>query len=147
MEVTPEIFAWLTSLNIINPFISFSQDLINDFQIPERTVSLLLGGKYMDTMIQTLQEAYNNFYKINQDYLPDLMKLIPIPDGQEYISNSIKYTNWKIIFDVLAHFGIVFSDDELSLLVNNSIDELKKVITKIYNTYTKYLNRVNDDNY
>ena len=71
------------------------------------------------------------------------MKLKQIPDGQEYISNSLKYANWKIIFEVLAHFGIVFTDDELSLLVNNSMDELKKVISKIYYTYTKYLNSVN----
>ena len=147
MEVTPEIFAWLTSLNIINPFVSFSQDLVNDFQIPEKTVSLLMGGKYFDIMIQPLQEAYNKFYKINEDYLSNLMKLKQIPDGQEYISNSLKYANWKIIFEVLAHFGIVFTDDELSLLVNNSMDELKKVISKIYHTYTKYLNGVNEDNY
>ena len=147
MEVTPEIFAWLTSLNIINPFVSFSQDLVNDFQIPEKTVSLLMGGKYIDVMIQPLQEAYNKFYKTDQDYLSNLMKLKQIPDGQEYISNSLKYTNWKIIFEVLAHFGLVFSDDELSLLVNNSMDELKKVISKIYHTYTKYLNSSNDDYY
>ena len=147
MEVTPEIFAWLTSLNIINPFVSFSQDLVNDFQIPEKTVSLLMGGKYFDIMIQPLQEAYNKFYKINEDYLSNLMKLKQIPDGQEYISNSLKYANWKIIFEVLAHFGIVFTDDELSLLVNNSMDELKKVISKIYHTYTKYLNSVNENNY
>ena len=59
MEVTPEIFAWLTSLNIINPFVPFSEDLLNDFQIPEKTVRLLLGGKYFDKMIQPLQDAYN----------------------------------------------------------------------------------------
>ena len=59
MEVTPEIFAWLTSLNIIDPFNSFSQDLVNDFQIPEKTVSLLLGGKYINILIKQLQEAYH----------------------------------------------------------------------------------------
>ena len=147
MEVTPEIFAWLTSLNIINPFVSFSQDLVNDFQVPEKTVSLLMGGKFMDILIQPLQEAYNKFYKINEDYVSHLMKLKQIPDGQEYISNSLKYTNWKIIFEVLAHFGLIFSEDDLSLLVNNSIDELKKVISKIYHTYTKYLNSANDNSY
>ena len=81
MEVTPEIFAWLTSLNIINPFVSFSQDLVNDFQVPEKTVSLLMGGKFMDILIQPLQEAYNKFYKINEDYVSHLMKLKQIPDG------------------------------------------------------------------
>ena len=145
MEVTPEIFAWLTSLNIINPFVSFSQDLVNDFKVPEKTVSLLMGGKYLDIMIQPLQDVYNKFYKINDDYISNLMKLKQIPDGQEYISNSLKYTNWKIIFEVLSHFGLVFTEDDLSLLVNNNKDQLKKIISKIYNTYTKYLNGINND--
>ena len=146
MEVTPEIFAWLTSLNVINPFVSYSQDLVNDFQVPEKTVSLLMGGKYMDVLIQPLQDAYNKFYKINEDYISELMKLKHIPDGQEYISNSLKYTNWKIIFEILAHFGLIFSEDELSLLVNNNVDQLKKVITKIYQCYTKYLNNGEHNN-
>ena len=75
MEVTPEIFAWLTSLNIINPFLSFSQDLVNDFQIPEKIVSLLFGGKYIDLMIKSLQEAFNKFYNIDDDYSSNLLKL------------------------------------------------------------------------
>ena len=108
MEVTPEIFAWLTSLNIINPFVSFAQDLVNDFRVPEKTVSLLMGGKFLDIMIQSLQDVYNKFYKINDDYISNLMKLKQIPDGQEYISNSLKYTNWKIIFEVLGHYGLYF---------------------------------------
>ena len=139
MEVTPEIFAWLTSLNIINPFLSFSQDLENDFQIPEKTVSLLFGGKYIDLMIQSLQEAFNKFYNIDDDYSSNLLKLKHIPEGQEYISNSLKYTNWKIIFEVLSHFGLSFSEDDLSHLINNDIEQLKIVISKIYYTYTKNL--------
>ena len=146
MEVTPEIFAWLTSLNIINPFLSFSQDLENDFQIPEKTVSLLFGGKYIDLMIQSLQEAFNKFYNIDDDYSSNLLKLKHIPEGQEYISNSLKYTNWKIIFEVLGHYGLTFSDNDLTLLVNNNKDHLKKIILKIYNTYEKYLNGINDEN-
>jgi hypothetical protein len=146
MEVTPEIFAWLTSLNIINPFVSFSQDLVNDFQIPEKTMSLLFGGKYIDIMIQQLQDAYNKFYKINEDYSSDLLKLKQIPEGEEYISNSLKYTNWKIIFEVLGHFGLTFSDNDLSLIINNNPDQLKKVISKIYNTYERFLNGTNDIN-
>ena len=147
MEVTPEIFAWLTSLNIINPFVPFSEDLLNDFQIPEKTVRLLMGGKYFDKMIQLLQEVYNKYFKINEDYVSNLMKLKQISEGQEYISNSLKYTNWKIIFEVLSHFGLSFSEDDLSHLINNDIDQLKNVITKIYYTYTKYLNGGNENNY
>ena len=48
MEVTPEMYAWFTSLNIINPFLSLEEDSMNTFIIPEKIVNLLLGGKYMD---------------------------------------------------------------------------------------------------
>ena len=146
MEVTPEIFAWLTSLNIIDPFNSFSQDLVNDFQIPEKTVSLLLGGKYINILIKQLQEAYNKFYNIQEDYTSNLIKLKQIPENQEYVSNSIKYSNWKTIFEILSHFGLSFSEDELSLLVNNDKDQLKKVISKIYFVYSKFLNGKNNEN-
>ena len=144
MEVTPEIFAWLTSLNIINPFVYYPEELVDNFQIPEKTISLLFGGKYLDIMIQPLQDAYNKFYNIKEDYISGLMKLKHINEGQEYISNSLKYANWKIIFEVLSHFGLIFSEDELSLLVNNNMDQLKKVISKIYDAYTKYLNGANN---
>ena len=42
MEVTPEMYAWFTSLNIINPFLSGEDDQMNNFVIPEKTINLLL---------------------------------------------------------------------------------------------------------
>ena len=143
MEVTPEIFAWLTNLNVINPFESFSRHSINDFLIPERTISALFGGKYMDLIIEPLQSAYNNFYNKEENYIYELKKLKQIPEGQEYISNNLKYNNWKIIFEVLAHFGLNFTENDLSLIIDNNIEQLKKIISKIYYLYTK-LNKSND---
>jgi hypothetical protein len=143
MEVTPEIFAWLTNLNVINPFESFSRHSINDFLIPERTISALFGGKYMDLIIEPLQSAYNNFYNKEKNYIYELKKLKQIPEGQEYIANNLKYNNWKIIFEVLAHFGLNFTENDLSLIIDNNIEQLKKIISKIYYLYTK-LNKTND---
>ena len=143
MEVTPEIFAWLTNLNVINPFESFSRHSINDFLIPERAISALFGGKYMDLIIEPLQSAYNNFYNKEKNYIYELKKLKQIPEGQEYIANNLKYNNWKIIFEVLAHFGLNFTENDLSLIIDNNIEQLKKIISKIYYLYTK-LNKSND---
>ena len=142
MEVTPEIFAWLTNLNVINPFESFSRHSINDFLIPERAISALFGGKYMDLIIEPLQSAYNNFYNKEKNYIYELKKLKQIPEGQEYIANNLKYNNWKIIFEVLAHFGLNFTENDLSLIIDNNIEQLKKIISKIYYLYTK-LNKSN----
>ena len=56
MEVTPEMYAWLTSQNVINPFKSFQTDIntSSSFQIPKQTLELLLGGKYIDNILKSL---------------------------------------------------------------------------------------------
>lgn len=139
MEVTPEIYAWLTSLNIIDPFKSLSEDFNNNFIIPEKTLNLFFGGKYMDIILNKLQEAYNQFYKIKLDYISTITQLKPIEENQEYISNSIKYANWKIITEILAHFGLKYSEEEVNLLVNNNKEQLLTIITKIYELLTQLM--------
>ena len=39
MKVTPEIYAWLTNLNVIKPHESISHNFVKDFIVPEKTVS------------------------------------------------------------------------------------------------------------
>ena len=141
MKVTPEIYAWLASLNIIKPYESISKDLVKDFLIPEKTISSLLLGKNMDLIIQPLQRAFNKFNHVQKDYISKLNNLKQIPENQEYISftylNKIKYENWKIIFEVLSKFDLQFTETEIYLLVNNDKDQLKEIITKIYEEYNK----------
>ena len=141
MKVTPEIYAWLASLNIIKPYASISKDLVKDFLIPEKTISSLLLGKNMDLIIQPLQRAFNKFNHVQKDYISKLNNLKQIPENQEYISftylNKIKYENWKIIFEVLSKFDLQFTETEIYLLVNNDKDQLKEIITKIYEEYNK----------
>ena len=58
MEVTPEMFAWLSSLKIIDPFKSLQNEIIspNNFQISEKTIELFIGGKYMNYIIILLNK-------------------------------------------------------------------------------------------
>ena len=100
MEVTPEIYAWLTSLKIIDPFKSIS-DSMNNFIIPENTLNLLFGGKYMDIILKNLQDAYNKFYKVDMDFINDINQIKLIQEDQEYILHSVKYANWQIIISIL----------------------------------------------
>ena len=147
MEVTPEIFAWLTSLNILDPFRSLSEDITNNFAIPEKTLNLLFGGKYFDIILKNLQEAYNLFYKVKIDYTYNITQLKPIKEEEEYISNSIKYANWQIIIEILSHFGLSYSEDEINLLVNNDKEQLNKILSKIYALFTQFLKHSKNDNY
>ena len=153
MKVTPEIYAWLTKINIIKPFESVPEELVKNFQIPENIVSSLFLGKYMDSIIQPLQNEFNKFYNKDDNYVINLINLKQIPENKDYISytisNKIRYENWKIIFGVLSHFGLIFTDSEISLLVNNDKEQLKKVITKIYEAYLKFslMQKGNKTNY
>ena len=139
MEVTPEMYAWLTDLNIINPFSSLKIPTEGNFILPEKTMELMIGGKYMDTILTTLQSAYNKFYKLKLDYLSKLSELKEISDNQEYISNSVKYSNWHIINEILNKFGISYTEDQINQLINGDKEFLLKVITQIYYLCNQFL--------
>ena len=139
MEVTPEMYAWLTDLNIINPFSSLKSDVVGNFVVPEKTIQLMLGGKYMDIILTTLQSAYNKFYKLKLNYLTKLSELKEISEDQDYISNSVKYANWHLINEMLNQFGISYTEDQINQLINGDRDFLLKVITQIYYLCNQFL--------
>ena len=91
-------------------------------------------GKYMDMIIQPLQNEYNKLYNRDDNYTINLVNLKKLPENQKYqtyaINNKIRYENWKIIFEILGHFDLYFTEAEINLLVNNDIDELEQVIKK-----------------
>ena len=138
MEVTPEIYAWFTSLNIINPFLSYDEDPMSNFILPEKTVNLLFGGKYFDIILKHLQDAYNKCYKVKMDFIFKLKELKQINEDEDYISNSIKNSNWSIIFETLKKFGINYAEEDLDKIINNDSDFLLKVLTKIYELNNKH---------
>ena len=139
MEVTPELYAWLTDLNIINPFSSLKSDVIGNFMIPDKTIQLMIGGKYMDVILQALQTAYNKFYKLKLDNLSNLKNLKDIPEDTDYISNSIKYANWHLINEMLNKFGISYTEDQIMQICNGDREYLLKVITQIYYLTNQFL--------
>ena len=139
MEVTPEMYAWLTDLNIINPFSSLKTPTERNFILPEKTMELMIGGKYMDIILTTLQSAYNKFYKLRLDYLGKLSELKEISEDQKYISNSVKYANWHLINEILNKFGISYTEDQINQLINGDKEFLLKVITQIYYLCNQFL--------
>ena len=98
MEVSPFLFEWLVELNII-------EQNENDNFIPDDIIYLLCGGKYFDRILYSLQNAYNKYYNLHLDFLEKLKDLNPISVEQKNIENLEKFNNWKIIFDLLSHFG------------------------------------------
>lgn len=146
MEVTPEMYAWFTSLNIINPFLSGEDDQMNNFVIPEKTINLLLGGKYMDIILKHLQDSYNKFYKVKMDFTSKMKELKEIDEDQDYISNSVKYANWHLVGDTLKQFGVNYTEDEIMKVVNGDRDFMFKIIRQIYDLFTQFLKHSNSNN-
>ena len=144
MKVTPEIFDWFHNLKIITAEEPNFEQYQKNKYIPKNITSQMFLGKYMDMIIQPLQNEYNKFYNKNDNYTINLVNLKELPENQKYkayaINNKIRYENWQIIFEILGHFGLYFTDSEINLLVNNDIDELEQVIKKIYHTYIKFSN-------
>ena len=62
MEVSPEIYAWFASLNIIEPFDDSDKNGNKGYFIPENILNSLFNGEYFSVMIISLQEAYNRYY-------------------------------------------------------------------------------------
>ena len=144
MEVTPEIYAWLTSLNIINPFLSYDDDPMNNFIIPEKTINLLLGGKYFDIILKHLQDSYNKCYNVKMDFNFKMKELKQISEDEDYISNNIKTSNWSLIFETLKKFGINYVEEDIDKIINNDNDFLLKVLTKIFEVNSDFLKKANE---
>ena len=144
MEVTPEIYAWFTSLNIINPFLSYDEDPMNNFILPEKTTNLLFGGKYLDIILKHLQDSYNKCFKVKMDFIFKLKELKQISEDEDFISNSIKNANWSIIFETLKKFGLNYAEEDLDKIVNGDKEFLSKVLTKIYELNIEYLKKANE---
>ena len=97
MEVSPEIYAWLTSLNIIEPFTETEKNESNSFYIPENIVEALFEGHYFDVMILNLQDAYNKYFNKRKNCEPKLKELAFKEKKYDRISNKTKLNN-----DILA---------------------------------------------
>ena len=140
MEVTPELYAWLTDLNIINPFSSLKTSSEGNFILPEKTIELMIGGKYMDIILTTLQEAYNKFYKLHLDYLTRLNELKEISEEQKYISNSVKYANWHLINEILNKFGISYTEEQINQLINGDKElvDIVKLVSDMESSSLSY---------
>ena len=143
MEIDPNVFAWLSSLKIINPSLKVEQSSSTSLpKLPSRTIELLLGGKYMDIILTHLQNTYNSFYNLNFDYVKDLSQMKPIDEKSEYISHSIKYFNWNIISETLSHFGLNFNQNKIIELSNGNRAVLADILTNIHSLCNELLKRV-----
>ena len=145
MEVSPEIFAWLSSLDITNPFNpNNNDDQPFIFIIPEKICQLFFGGKYMDLILKNLQDSYEKLYNLDLNYIENLSKLEKIDENKDYIPNSVKFNNWHIIRDCLTNFGINYKEEIIMKLINGDKSILLEILTKIYEIINESLKFTKD---
>ena len=145
MEVSPEIYAWFSSLNIIEPFDDSDKNGNKGYFIPEKILNSLFNGEYFSVMILSLQEAYNRYYDNRKDCSSKLKELVFKEKNYEKISEKTRINNWNVINDALKIFGIKYSKNDLSKIINENDIMLLKIITNIFNTITQYLKYVKKD--
>ena len=145
MEVSPEIYAWLSALNIIDPFNETNKNGMYNYFIPENTLNSLFNGEYIDLLIYDLQKAYNKYYDIRKDSSLKLKELVFKEKNFDKISEKTKLNNWNVINDALKIFGIKYSKNDLNKVVSGNNIALLKIITNIFNTITQLLKYTKKD--
>ena len=145
MEVSPEIYAWLSSLNIIEPFDDSDKNGNKGYFIPEKILNSLFNGEYFSAMILSLQDAYNRYYDNRKDCSSKLKELVFKEKNYEKISEKTRINNWNVINEALKIFGIKYSKNDLNKIINENDTMLLKIITNIFNTITQYLKYVKKD--
>jgi hypothetical protein len=137
MEVTPEIFAWLVSLRIIDANKSLKMKNKN-MLISDEIVERLLDGVYFDRILINLEDQYNKFYRLKLTYTENISKLVK---GEDRLGNIQRIENWKIIGDVVMNFGIDFSEDTARIIVNGNRMVLLEVIKSLYTLSSELMKR------
>ena len=132
MEVSPEIYAWLSNLDILNPFNTVNNDQPFSFIIPERIIQQFIGGKYMDIVLKNLQDSYEKLYNLELNYIENINQLEKIDENKEYIPNSVKYNNWHIINDCLSNFGLNYKEEVIIKIINGDKNQLLEILKRIY---------------
>ena len=144
MEVTPEMYAWLSSQKVIDHFKSFESEFAesDSFKIPLKTLELLSGGKYMDLILKSLQESYNNLYNLSLNYIENLNQMKEIDEEEDYIINSVKYFNWNLIKESLKNFGLNYNDEIINNIINGDKESLMQILNEIYELHNEVLKHI-----
>jgi hypothetical protein len=135
MEVTPEVFAWLVSLKVIDANKSLKMKN-KSILIPEEVVEKLLNGMYFDKMLTNLEDQYNKFYKLKLTYTDGVRHL-----NHKDITSTQRIQNWKIIGDVVMNFGIDFSEETARVVVDGNKTVLFEIIKAIYTLSNELMKR------
>lgn len=140
MEVTPEVYAWMISLNIIDGYKSMKVKSDGNVILSDSFTEKLLKGSYVDKILICLEEGYNKFYKVKLSYTDKLKDMKSLKDDQQ-VSNSVRFHNWKIIADVLINFGIEIEEEKISKISIGNKSILTNLLKNVYMLSSEVMKR------
>ena len=161
MELSPEIYAWLVSIDILDDSIyDKEKDINNKLNYPQypnlpasvanfefgengniklnQTVTrqIMIGNffpKLFSKINILMNELYGNIYK-------DDDTLAQIVDNEQA---QIKLHNWDLIIQSLKnYYGISFDDNFKTLLIAGDMKSFKILFEKLYSFYTELKSRI-----
>jgi len=143
MEVTSEIYAWLTELNILNAEKTLIMKKGGMIFVAEDITNKFLNGFFIDKILYELEDLYNKFYKIKLNYTK---KLNDIKTLQENTKNNktdrnLRNAIWKTVSEVTENFGIELNDGHVKNLANGDINTLLYLLNSIYTLSGELLKR------
>lgn len=146
MEVTPELYAWLTELNILTAEKTIKMKKDGKVYVDEDIVNDFLNGFYIDKILYELENLYNKFYKIKLTYTQKLDEIKNFHDKTKNNTNDRNTRNaiWKIISQVTENFGIELNEDHIKKLSNGDSDALFYLLNSIYTLSGELLKRSPD---
>jgi len=148
MEVSHEIYAWLTELNILRAEKTIIMRKEGKVYVDDEIVNNFFNGFYIDKILYDLEKLYNRFYKINLNYTQKLdeIKNLKIDSKNNFNDKNLRTAVWKIVSQVAENFGIELNQEQTRNLSNGNIQTLIYLINSIFSLTRELLKRSPDKN-
>jgi hypothetical protein len=143
MEVTAELYAWLSELKILDNIKSINLRNNKKIFLDEKLSIKFLNGFYMDKILFELERCYNNFYNLK---LSSSVKLNELRILQENFFNNetdcdLRISIWGIIQEITENFGIELTDNSIEKIANGDYNTINQVLSTVFSLSTELMKR------
>ena len=140
MEVTADLYAWLTSIELFDLTTNFSINEKGNVIIEKVFADKIKNGTFFIPLFEKLNEmlnaTYGNVYKIDE-------KIYQLGDSSIL---QIRLKNWGVIKDfVKNYYGIDLNDDEKTLIIAEDNETLISFFNKLFHIYSSLDERIKNE--
>jgi hypothetical protein len=138
MEVTAELYAWLTGLNLKIKILNNNKSPKNQNNkkvlLDMRTSIKFLNGFFMDKILLELEGLYNIYYNIKLSYSTKLNELIKLQENtlNNETDANLRISIWGIIKDITENFGIELTENSIKKIANGDYNTLNQVLNAVF---------------